>query len=122
MSKHKQIANAIFVGHIIFITIFFFGSLASYWYTALAPFQTALVIGTFAYHLMFGGCPLTAWEVKHRKLHNPDHGYGTSFYAHYLFGKLLGIHVSQQQVKVFLLITKILPGCIPVARTLQMLF
>ncbi len=120
-SKHHIIANSIVCLHLLFVVVFVGGAIFSFFKPWYAPYHIVFVLATVVYHLVKGGCPLTAWEVKHRRLHNPDAVYkNESFYAHYFFYKFCGIDVTTKQVKLFLLVTKVVPGLIPILVVLQL--
>lgn len=115
-------ADTIVLLHIVFIVFFVGGSVYSLFNKVYAPYHLIFIVITVTYHVLFGGCPLTVWEIKYRKLHNPYTEYkNDSFYAHYFFHKLFRRNVTRIQVKIFLLVTKVIPGLMPLSVVLHIL-
>ena len=114
VSRHKLYADGVFLFHIVFIIYFIWGAFFSLHHLVFAYFQCFLVIGTVFLPRFIGGCPLTLWELHHRRLHNPDHFFrGNSFYSHYVFGKLFNIDLPMWGIDTILFVTKVVPNFIP---------
>ena len=111
--RSKFIADLILCLHLLFIVSFLGSVVVSFYFHKYAPFHLGLLLGLLTMHVTTGGCPLTTLEKKYRLRHNPLLQFNDSFYAHYFFGKLLAKRVTKNQVRVFLFLTKVLPGLLP---------
>lgn len=118
----KIIADAIFLVHLSYIGIIVCGAVLSLWFPRIAPYQLALILLTVIIPQFIGGCPLTSLEIQYRKKYQPDIEFvENSFYAHYFFYKLLHIRVTNDTVKIFLTVTKVIPNILPVLVLLKIL-
>lgn len=71
------------------------------------------VIWMVSFHVRFGYCPLTKLEkdtMQRLGLKPYEHG----FYQHYLFRSILGREVSDDFARRFMIVSKVLPGLVPI--------
>jgi len=113
-SKYRYIANGIFLLHATSMLGLFVGAVLSFYYRSLAPYEFAIGCAVVAMHLIYNACPFTGLEIFYRKKYDPDFNFEGTFYGHYLFEKLLGITATKKQVKIFLIVTKIIPSLAPI--------
>ena len=75
-----------------------------HWY---AVYHLIIVSGTLLFNLFLGGCPLTWWEEKYRKLWNPNTDYHENSFAVTYARKIFRIKITPRQVNWALILIKI---------------
>lgn len=114
---YKLLADLLVVAHLVWILLLLGGTLYIFWNAGYVKYHLVIVSGTLLFNLFLGGCPLTWWEEKARKVWDPRSYYHpNSFmvtYVHKTFGKditpqqvnwaLIGIKVFSYTASVLLL-------------------
>ncbi len=74
------------------------------WY---AVYHLIIVTGTLLFNLFLGGCPLTWWEEKYRKLWNPNTDYHENSFVTTYARKIFRIKITPRQATWVLILIKI---------------
>ena len=114
-------ADALLVIHLIWIVILLGGTFYIFFNRGYVKYHIIIVSGTLLFNLFLGGCPLTWWEERARKIWDPRTYYHPNSFAVTYVHRLFGHDITPQQVnwaligiKVFsytssvLLLTKIM--------------
>ena len=92
-------ANIIMLLHFLWIAVLLGGiwyiiNPVNSWYI---PWHITIISGTLFLNLFLGFCPLTVWEEKLRKKHNPSADFQNSFLATYI-RSIAGIQVGKRPI------------------------
>lgn len=96
--RYKVLADTLLILHAIWVLILVGGTVFLINHRWYIPYHLSIVSGTLMINLILGGCPLTLWEEKSRKIWNPrTESYNNSFIAAHL-KRLTNIEFSPKQI------------------------
>jgi hypothetical protein len=105
--RNKIIADFLFALHVLWIALLIGGTIFMVYHHWYAMYHIVIVTGTLLFNLALGGCPLTRWEEKYRKRHNPDTYYHPNSFVATYAKRFLGLNVTMKQVNWLLILIKI---------------
>ncbi len=105
--RHKIIADFLLLLHILWIVLLVGGTVFMVYYRWYAVYHLIIVTGTLLFNLFLGGCPLTWWEEKYRKLWNPNTDYHENSFVTTYARKIFRIKITPRQATWVLILIKI---------------
>lgn len=109
MSKlsHKIIADVLLVIHLVWIAILLGGTFYIFFNNGYIKYHLIIVSGTLLFNLFLGGCPLTWWEEKYRKMWDPRTFYHPNSFLTTYIHRVFRRDITPQQVNWILVGIKI---------------
>ncbi len=105
--RHKIIADFLLLLHILWIVLLVGGTVFMIYHRWYAVYHLIIVSGTLLFNLFLGGCPLTWWEIKYRKLWNPNADYQENSFAATYARKIFRVNMTPHQATWVLILIKI---------------
>ena len=105
--RHKIIADFLLLLHILWIVLLVGGTVFMVYHRWYAVYHLIIVTGPLLFNLFLGGCPLTWWEEKYRKLWNPNSDYHENSFAVTYARKIFRIKITPRQATWVLILIKI---------------
>lgn len=96
--SHKIIADVLLVIHLAWIAILLGGTFYIFFNNGYIKYHLIIVSGTLLFNLFLGGCPLTWWEEKYRKMWDPRTYYHTNSFLVTYVHKIWSKDITPQQV------------------------
>ncbi len=104
---YKILADVLLVIHIIWIVVLLGGTFYIFWNRDYTKYHLIIVSGTLLFNLFLGGCPLTWWEEKARKIWDPRTYYHPNSFLTTYVHRMFGRDITSQQVNWVLVGIKI---------------
>ena len=105
--RHKIIADFLLSLHILWIVLLVGGTVFMIRHRWYAVYHLIIVSGTLLFNLFLGGCPLTRWEEKYRKLWDANTDYHENSFVATYAGKIFHIKITPRQATWVLILIKI---------------
>ena len=105
--RHKILADFLLLLHLLWIVLLVGGTVFMIYNRWYVIYHLIIVTGTLLFNLFLGGCPLTWWEIKYRKLWDSNADYHENSFAATYARKIFGINIMPHQATWVLILIKI---------------
>ena len=105
--RYKIIADFLLALHILWIVVLVGGTIFMYYHRWYVVYHLIIVSGTLLFNLFLGGCPLTWWEEKCRKIYDPNIYYHPNSFVTTYLKRIFHVNVTPRQVNWALILIKI---------------
>lgn len=106
-SGYKILADFLLLIHLVWIVVLLGGTVYVFFSRDYIKYHLIIVSGTLLFNLVLGGCPLTWWEEKYRKLWDPRTYYHPNSFAVTYVHRMFGRDITPQQVNWALIGVKV---------------
>jgi len=96
--KFKVLADFLLAVHVVWIGILLGGTFYIFSNSGYIKYHLIIVSGTLFFNLILGGCPLTWWEEKARKIWDPRTYYHPNSFLVTYIHKIWSKDITPQQV------------------------
>lgn len=95
---YKVLADLLLMIHLGWIVILLGGTFYIFFNNSYVKYHLIIISGTLFFNLFLGGCPLTWWEERYKRLWDPRTYYHPNSFLVTYIHKVFGRSITPQQI------------------------